>query len=131
MDAFSEILFHAHSGLRYLILLAGLLSLGYSLAVGFRGQEWGKPGRILLSGFVGLMDLQILMGVTLIFVRAFFPALWGHLTMMILAAVVAHVSLAMNKRRPPERRAYFAILGSAVPLLLIAAGIMAIGRSII
>lgn len=131
MDAFSEILFHAHSGLRYLILLAGVLSLGYSLVVTLRRQPWGKPGRILFSAFVGFMDLQILMGLILVFVRVFYPALWGHLTLMILAAAVAHVTLAMNKRRPPERRGYFATIGSAVSLLLIAAGIVSIGRSIL
>lgn len=131
MDAFSEILFHAHSGLRYLVLLAGLLALAYSLTAALRGQAWSKPGRAFLSAFVGTMDLQVLIGLVLVFIRAFYPALWGHLSMMVVAAVVGHVALAINKRRPPERQSHWlAVIGAAVPLILIVGGILSIGRPI-
>ncbi len=131
MEAFSGILFHAHSGLRYLVLLAGGLSVLYSLVAALRGTRWDRPGRILLSSFVGIMDLQVILGLVLVFVRVFYPALWGHLTMMILAAVVGHVALAVNKRRPPETQSHWlAVIGSAVALILIVGGILSIGRSI-
>ena len=132
MDTFSNILFHAHSGLRYLALLAGLAGLVYSLVGALRGTPWGRPGRILLASFVGLLDLQVLLGFILVFVRVFYPALWGHLTMMLLAAVVAHVALAVNKRRPPEEQSqWLGVAGTAVPLILIVGGLMAISRSIV
>ena len=132
MDAFSDILFHAHSGLRYLVLLAGLLSLAYSLTRAFTGDHWDRPGRVFLSIFVGVMDLQVVIGLVLVFVRAFYPALWGHLAMMILAAVIGHVALAINKRRAPERQSHWlAVVGSAVPLILIVGGILSIGRTIL
>ncbi|MFW5947546.1 MAG: hypothetical protein ACOCUW_03550 [Gemmatimonadota bacterium] len=131
MEAFSNILFHAHSGLRYLVLLAGLLSLAFSLTSAIRGQDWDRPGRVFLSMFVGLMDLQVLLGLILVFVRVFYPALWGHLAMMVLAAVAGHVALAMNKRRPPERQSHrVAAVGAALALVLVIGGIMAIGRPI-
>lgn len=132
MDGFANILFHAHSGLRYLVLLAGVVSFGYSLIAMLRNRPWDRPGRIMLSSFVGLMDLQVVIGLVLVFVWAFYPALWGHLTMMILAAVVGHVAAGVNKRRPPERQSHrVAVLGSAGALILIIGGIMAIGRSIL
>ena len=132
MDAFSDILFHAHSGLRYLVLLAGLLSLAYSLTRALTGDQWDRPGRVFLSLFVGVMDLQVVIGLVLVFLRVFYPALWGHLTMMILAAVVGHVALAINKRRAPERQSHWlAVVGSALPLVLIVGGILSIGRSIL
>ena len=132
MDTFSNILFHAHSGLRYAVLLAGLLALAYSLTAALRRSDWDRPGRIFLSIFVGVMDLQVLLGLILVFVRVFYPALWGHLTMMILAAVVGHVALAINKRRAPERQSHWlAVVGSALPLVLIVGGILSIGRSIL
>lgn len=131
METLSNILFHAHSGLRYLVILAGLLSLGFSLIAALRGSQWNRPGRIFLSIFVGVMDLQVLTGLILVFVRVFYPALWGHLTMMILAAVAGHVALALNKRRPPERQSHWvAVIGSGLGLVLIVGGIMAIGRPI-
>jgi heme A synthase len=132
MDAFSNILFHAHSGLRYLVLLAGVLSLLYSLVALLRNQPWDRPGRILLMSFVGLVDLQVVLGIILVFVRVFYPMLWGHLIMMVLAAVVAHVAAGLNKRRAPEARSHMvAVLGSAGGLILVVAGIMAIGRPIL
>ena len=134
MDAFSNILFHAHSGLRYLVLLAGLLVLVYSLAQALRDRPWDRPGRILLSSFVGVMDLQVLLGIVLLVVRldGFFPALWGHLTLMVLAAVVGHVASARNKRRPPERRSHWlAVAGAGLALVLVVGGILSIGRAIV
>lgn len=131
MDAFSDILFHAHSGLRYLVLLAGLLALAYTLTSALRGHAWNRAGRVFLAMFVGVMDLQVLMGVVLVFVRVFYPALWGHLALMILAAVAAHVALALNKRRTPERQSHWvAAAGAGLALVLIVGGILSIGRPI-
>jgi hypothetical protein len=132
METFSTILFHAHSGLRYLILLAGVVTFIYSLAAAFRRNQWNRLGRILLASFVGLMDLQVLMGLGLILVRVFFPALWGHLTLMILAATTAHVALALNKRRTPEGQNHaLAAAGAGIALLLIVGGILSIGRPLL
>lgn len=132
MDTLSNILFHAHSGLRYLVLLAGILALGYSLVAMLRNRPWDRTGRVLLMSFVGLLDLQVLIGLVLVFVRVFYPALWGHLVMMVLAAVVAHVAAGLNKRRPPEGRSHrVAVLGSAGALILVIGGITAIGRAIL
>src|SRR5680860_929228 len=106
MDAFMNILFHAHSGLRYLVLLVGIAVLAYSAVAMLRGRPWDRPGRILLVSFVGLLDLQVLLGIVLVFVRPFHAALWGHIVMMVLAAVVAHIASAINKRRPVETRSH-------------------------
>jgi hypothetical protein len=127
----SEILFHAHSGLRYLVLLAGFLSLGYAILSLVRKRAWDRPGRILLATFVGTMDIQVLLGLILVFVRDFYPALWGHLSLMILAAAVGHATSVIAKRRPPDAQSHaVAALGSAGALILILGGIAAIGRPI-
>ena len=132
METISTILFHAHSGLRYLVLLAGVLTFIHSLAGAFRTDRWSRTGRILLASFVGLMDLQVLLGLGLILVRVFFPALWGHLSLMILAAAAAHVALALNKRRPPERQSHvLPAAGSGLALVLIIGGILSIGRPLV
>lgn len=129
---FATILFHAHSGLRYLVLLAGLLAFLYTLVAALRSRPWDRTGRILLSVFAGVLDLQILIGVVLIFVYRFYPALWGHLIMMVLAAAAVHMASIMNRRRPAERRSHMtAALGSAGALILIIGGIAAIQRSIL
>lgn len=130
--SFSEILFHAHSGLRYLVLLAGVLAFGYSLVAAVRSAAWNRTGRILLRSFVGLLDLQVLIGLVLAFVWPLYPALWGHFTLMLLAAAAAHLASALNRRRPAERRTHLvAALGAAGALILIIGGIAAIQRPIL
>ena len=88
MATFSNILFHAQSGLRYLVLLVGVIALVYAAVAAARRQPWSSTTRGLLLAFTGLLDLQVLLGVVLVFVWRFYPALWGHIVMMVLAAAV-------------------------------------------
>lgn len=126
------ILFHAHSGVRYLVLLAGLAGFLYSLVAALRSRPWDRTGRVLTAGFTGVLDLQVLLGLILIFLRDFYPALWGHLTMMLLAVVVAHIGSVINRRRPVERRSHMtAALAVAGALVLIVGGIAALQRPIL
>lgn len=132
METFSSILFQAHSGLRYLVLLVGVIALLYAGVAAARRQPWSSTTRGLLLAFTGLLDLQVLLGLLLVLVWPFYPALWGHIAMMVLAAAAAHVTSIINQRRPAERRSQgIAALGVAVALILIAGGILAIGRAIV
>lgn len=132
MATFSNILFHAHSGLRYLVLLVGVIAFLYTLVAALRSRPWDATARGLLLAFTGLLDLQVLLGLILVFVWRFYPALWGHLTLMLLAVAVAHATGIVNRRRPPERRRQAtAALGVGVVLVLIIGGITAIGRAIV
>lgn len=126
------LLFHAHSGVRYLLLLAGVLAVAYALFGLATGRRWDRGMGILAASFAGLLHLQILLGVVLIFTRGFYPALIGHITMMVFAAAVAQVTSSVMKRRPEEERGYTPYLVStAVALALVVGGIMAIGRPIL
>lgn len=124
-------LFHAHSGLRYLVILVGLIALlafAYSMIT-------GKPiraARGLTAAYTGVLDLQALLGIILIFTWPFYGALMGHVTMMVVAVAVAHVASVRARRTSDERRALaFRLGGVALSLLLIVLGILAIGRSVV
>lgn len=126
-----NILYHAHSGLRYLVLLAALatlIGLAYSLASGraVRGAQ------LLAMSFTGLLDLQILLGVALVIGGIFPDDVVGHLIMMVFAAVVTHASSIVGQRARSERRELgIRLAGIAVALALIVGGILAIGRSVL
>jgi hypothetical membrane protein len=124
-------LYHAHSGLRYLVLLAALvalLALAYALASG-RGA---RAARILPGVFTGLLDLQILLGIGLVLVGVFPDAAVGHLVMMVLAAVVAHGASVLAKRASTVKREQVERLaGIVIALALIIGGILALGRSVL
>jgi hypothetical protein len=120
-------LFQAHSGLRFLVLLLGavhVLLCGISLA---GKRPFDKLGRVLGSIFAGLLHLQVLLGFGLVMMRAWYPQLAGHLVCMLGAAVLAQAMMSMNRRSstPGWKKP---LIGSAGALLLIIAGIYAIGR---
>lgn len=123
-------LYHAHSGLRYLVLLAALvavIALAYALATG----RTGRATRILPAIFTGLLDLQVLLGIGLVMGGLFPDAVVGHLVMMVIAVIVAHGASILAGRAAEERRAVvIRLAGIVLALLCIVGGIMAIGRSV-
>lgn len=125
-------LLHAHSGVRYLVLLAGLIAVLYA-AVGLFGRRpYDRGGRITMQTFVVLLDVQLLLGLLLVFSRPYYPALAGHIVMMVLAAGTAHAASSVNRRRPIERKSWALQLGAAVlALVFIIGGILAIGRPVL
>ena len=125
-------LLHAHSGFRYLVLLAGLAVIVYAAYGLATGRPYDKRMRVLSAVFTGSLDLTVLLGVALLFTGMFYPQLGGHIVMMILAAAVAHIVHGVMKRRPPEKQSWAPhIVGTVVALGLVVAGIMAIGRPIL
>lgn len=128
----SEFLFQAHSGLRYLVLAAGVVAAVYALVGLVAQRRYGSTAQTLNRVFVGLLDLQVLLGLILLFFRAFYGALAGHLAMMILAVVVAHIFAGLNRRRPPGGKSFgLMLLGVVLALGLIVGGIMAIRPSVV
>ncbi len=127
-------LFFAHSGVRFLVLLAGVVALAYLAYAALARKPAGNGGRVVMSAFVGFLDLQVLLGVVLgilLVARGdFYPALVGHVMTMVIAAVVAHASAAYAKRSEGGRADRIRLLGVVVTLLLIAVGIHAIGRAV-
>lgn len=122
-------LLHAHSGLRFLILLLGavnLVVLGLGLA---RKQPFGKLHRILGASFAGSLHLQALIGVSLVAMGRWYPALIGHLVMMLLAAVAAQAAMTVNRKRPTPGL-QLPLIGVVVALVCIFGGVMAIGRGL-
>ena len=122
-------LFHAHSGLRFLVLLLGVVCLvvfGLGLAT---NKPFGKVHRILGASFAGTLHLQVLLGLTLVAMGRWYPALAGHLAMMLLAAAAAQAAMTVNRKRAvPGMK--LPLIGVAVALLLIFGGVMAIGRGL-
>jgi len=122
-------LFQAHSGLRFLILLAGAIALVVYLAGQLQGQKFGKVHRIAGTAYAGLLHTQALLGLVMVALGRFYPALIGHLAMMLTAAVVMQVCLSVNKKRA-QPGMLLPLVGTVISLLLIVGGVMAIGRGL-
>lgn len=126
-----EFLLGFHSGWRYVVLLVGVLALAGGLA-GLRTGTVGSRAVLAVRVFAITLDVQIIVGIGLLFVRGFYPQLMGHLILMIAAVALAHLLSITLKKRPPERRtAGLVLTGTGISLLLIVGGILAIGRPVL
>lgn len=127
-----DLVFHAHSGLRYLVLLAGAAALGWALVglIARRGED--RPGRVLGLIFVGSLDLQVVLGLLLLVARGFYPQLIGHVFLMLLAVGLGHATSVIGRRRVAAGTSphIVAVTGYAAALAAIVLGILAIGRDV-
>ena len=125
-------LLSAHSGLRYLVLLLGLVVVAYAGYGLFAKRPYDKRMRILATAFTGVLDLQVLIGLAYLFTSTFYPQLAGHLTMMVLAVAITHIVSIVQRKRPLEQRTYGPhVVGTLVVLAIVSFGIMAIGRPVL
>ena len=101
-------LLNAHSGLRYLILLAAVVVVIKSLIGWFGNTSYTKFDKILAPSYVGLMHLQLLLGLILYFISPMVTYNMGdkvsrywsveHIAMMILAVAAAQVGRSISKK---------------------------------
>jgi len=128
----STFFLQSHSGLRYLVLLAGVLTVLYSIYGAVTNRPYDSRMRIISSSLAGLTHLQILLGMALIFSGRFQPAVAGHIVMMLFAAAACQIPVSVMRRRPEEEKTYLPHgVGALVSLAAIVAGIMAIGRPLV
>lgn len=124
------ILFMAHSGVRYLVLLSGVIAIAHlSLAL---KKPHDATTRKVMSFFTGMIDLQVLLGLLTLGTVPFYPALAGHIVMMFAAVFVAHGTVISHRKREGDKQNNgFLLAGVVVTLLLLVVGIMAIGRPLL
>ena len=126
-----NVLYQAHSGLRYLVLLAGLVALlvfAYGLIT--RRPVRGAPG--FTATFTALLDVQFVLGAGLFLGGIVYDALMGHIAMMILAVVAANGAAMLAPRATTERQELaIRFAGVIIALVCIVIGILAIGRSVL
>jgi len=114
-----------HAIVRWVIMLVALVAI-VKFALGWlRGGQFKSMDRGLMSGFSGLMDLQVTLGIIYLIWNGIasegFPSFRiAHGVIMIIAALVAHLSVrwknADDKTR--FRNNLFVIFGSLVLVVI-------------
>jgi hypothetical protein len=124
-ETIMNILLMAHSGVRWLVLLVAAIAIAKFL-IGWLGRGPFKGvDRGLMSGFSGLMDLQVTLGVIFLLWNGFsgvgFPSYRiAHAVIMIIAAVLAHLSARWKNADDATRfrNNLFVIAGSLILVLI-------------
>jgi hypothetical protein len=117
------ILLEIHSILRWLIVIVGLVAIVKFLVGWARKSAFGKMDRGLSSGFSGLMDLQVTLGLLYFLITGFggvgFPIFRiEHLVTMLIAAAVAHAPSMFKKAANKHAVAFYAILGALILIVI-------------
>lgn len=121
-----------HSALRYVVLVAAVSVLGYGLFGIVTRRPFDERMRKLGAAFAMSLQVEILIGVGLLFTGSFSPAVTGHVFMMLFAAGTAQIVPSVMRRRPPEERSYLPyVISTAVAFALVVFGIMALGRPLL
>ena len=123
-----------HSIVRWVIVLAAVIGIGrYALVMAGR-MPGSKLDRGLMSGFTGLMDLNVLLGLIYL--------LWSglatpigfpmqrieHAVTNVIAVVVAHIFAARAKKATDDKSmARNNLLGIVVSLVLVVAAVAVVG----
>jgi hypothetical protein len=142
VTAYTFLLF-LHSVVRWAVLVAGVLALGAALSGWVRARVFSPLDERAQRAFVGLTDVQFLLGIALYFfyspiVDAFWDApgaamkertlrFFGieHVTTMLVAIAVLHIGRARAKKAPTDRLRFrrltlasffsLALMASAIP----------------
>lgn len=117
-----EILIRAHSGLRWLVLLAIVVGI-FGWARGWWGAaQYQKQRRVWGMVYSVLLDVQLVLGLLIFFMLPAWPNLWHPLS-MILAVGSAHVGTILG-RQPPERvQPHWPVLAYTLSYLLVLFGL--------
>jgi hypothetical protein len=108
-----------HAIVRWLIVLVGLFALVKFAVSWVRKSEFTKMDRGLSSGFSGLMDLQVMLGLIYFIwngvVSEGFPLFRvEHAIAMFLAAMVAHLPSFMKKSENKFAIGLYAVVGAFI-----------------
>ncbi len=129
---------HLHSGLRWLILLAAIIVVLKSLVGLFGGTKYGKFDKIIAPSFVGLMHLQLLIGLILYLFLSPYTSnfsfnmsddvirFWAveHLALMLFSVIAAQVGRSISKKTDDAQVKYrFQSIFFGMSLVLMLMGI--------
>lgn len=127
-----------HSGLRWLILVVLIIAVLKSIFGLFGGGKYGKFDNISSASYVGMMHLQLLIGLVLYFFLSPFTSnfsfnisdpnirFWSieHLALMLFAVAAAQIGRSISKKTDDAQVKFrFQSIFFGISLILILLGI--------
>jgi hypothetical protein len=117
-----------HSIVRWLVVIVAVVAVvRYALVLAGRVQSSGLD-RGLMSGYTGLLDLNVLLGLILIIGLGFTPQRLEHAVTNIVAVAAAHFLAQRAKKIEDARlKARTNLLGVVTSILIVVVGVAVVG----
>lgn len=118
-----------HSHTRWLVAIAVLLAIVKLAITAMQGKEYDKGDRILTSAFIGMLDLQVTIGLVLLVWRlaagvTITRFVWEHFATMLIALSIAHImNTRARTKTTPNARARVMLVTFLVVAIVIYVGI--------
>ena len=115
-----------HGEFRWLVaILAIVLIVKFALGL-IQKAKYGRMDRGLMAGFVGLIDINFLLGLILLFNRGFDRQAVEHAGTMFVAVLLAHSNAAWRKSGDSTKLFRNNLILVVVVLALVFVGVLAI-----
>jgi hypothetical protein len=121
-----DIVLLLHSAVRFLILLAAVVGIIKTAISLVSKRETDPTDRMIASAFRGLYDLQVLLGLLIIFLGGLSNAL--HPVVMFIGVVTAHALQAVSRRAQGTNVHLLRLAFYVVPLAIILVGLAIINH---
>ena len=117
------ILLEIHSIVRWLIVVVGIFAIVKFLIGWARKSAFTKMDRGLSSGFSGLMDLQVTLGLLYFLITGFggvgFPMFRiEHMVTMLIAVAVAHAPSMFKNIANKYAVSFYAVIGALILIVI-------------
>ncbi|MCC7438869.1 MAG: hypothetical protein IT211_10290 [Armatimonadetes bacterium] len=125
-----DFVFTLHSHTRWLVAIAAVVAIVKLAITAMQGKEYGKGDRIVTSAFVGMLDLQMAIGLVLLVWRlvagmTISRFVWEHFATMLIAISIAHImNTRAQTKTAPGTRARVMLLTFLGVAVLVYVGIM-------
>lgn len=121
-----QFLLTLHGEVRWLVALVGLAAVVRFAYGSFARGRFGGLDRGLMAGFTGLLDLNLLLGLILLFglPGGLLRPRLEHAATMVLAVVAAHLSAIWRRSDDDARKFRNNLLVVVIALGLVAVGVL-------
>ncbi|MBK7894114.1 MAG: hypothetical protein IPJ90_04335 [Anaerolineaceae bacterium] len=121
-----DILRTIHGEIRWLVAIMAVIVIVKFVIGLLQKSEYKSMDRGLMSGLVGLIDVNFLLGLILLFNRGFDRVAVEHAGTMFIAVLLAHSNAAWRKSEDSAKKFRNNLILVIVVLALVFAGVMRI-----
>lgn len=115
-----------HSAVRFVVLIAAVVGILKTLLNLVQARQTEKVDQTIASAFVGLYDLQVLLGILIILLGGLTQAI--HPIVMAVGVISAHGFQSVVRRNPGSRENLLRLALFVVPLVIILIGLATINH---